>query len=124
MPTAGPLRLVAAFDDVAWDQDLTRSSPEGVIAAGRARRRYEQDGIVAHELRPCEADARDGTTLPNCFKTYLPPPAGRFGMVFQFRRADRRAVLMYLAFGVRHQPRESPAPTVYQLADQRLNEPA
>jgi hypothetical protein len=29
----------------------------------------------------CEAEGRDGTRLPACFKVYLPEPDGKFGMV-------------------------------------------
>ncbi len=103
-PATPPLRLATAFDALAWQQDLARSTDEGRNVARAARGRYEKDGILAHDLRPCEAGARDGTTLPGGFKAYLPPPAGRFGTVFQFRRAGDQAVLIYLAFGVRHHP--------------------
>ena len=64
----------------------------------------------------------DGTELPNCAKVYLPPPAGRFGMVFNLTiDSDGRPVLGFLAFGVRHEPRDSHSATVYQLAHEPLH---
>ncbi len=43
-------------------------------------------------------------------------------MVFEVVLAENRLRLEYVAFGVRHHPSNSRAPTVYQLADQRLND--
>jgi hypothetical protein len=59
--------------------------------------------------------------LLNCTKVYLPLPAGRYGMVFRAIKVDGRLCLAYLAFGVRHHPRGSLRPSVYQLAHQRLH---
>jgi hypothetical protein len=42
-------------------------------------------------------------------------------MVFQFRLDEDRLTLMYLAFGTRHHPRQSRAPTVYEIAHRRLH---
>jgi hypothetical protein len=41
--------------------------------------------------------------------------------VFSFEYDPHRPMFLYLAFGVRHHPRGSNAPTVYQIADRRLN---
>jgi hypothetical protein len=76
-------RLSAQFDAAAWEEDLARVSDAGRRAGTVARARYEQAGVPLSELRPCEEHARDGTSLPGCVKLYLPPPAGRFGMVFR-----------------------------------------
>ena len=57
-------------------------------------------------------------------KVYLPPPAGKFGIVFEIDRQAGSLVLAYLAIGVRHHPLDSHALTVYQLAHKRLNESA
>jgi hypothetical protein len=54
-------------------------------------------------------------------KIYLPRPAGKFGMVFRIELRDDKAILAYAAFGIRHHPRDSNAPTVYQIADGRLS---
>ena len=43
--------------------------------------------------------------LPDCAKVYLPPPAGRFGMIFRVIKVEDRPCLAYVAFGVRHHPR-------------------
>jgi hypothetical protein len=118
MPTP---RITARFAARAWKADLDQASPAGAEAARAARRRYTRNGVPFTELRRCEADARDGTSLPDCVKVYLPPPDGRFGMVFQFRLDGNKPTLMYLAFGVRHHPPASHAPTVYDIAHRRLH---
>jgi len=42
-------------------------------AVGRAaHRRLAREGIIASSLHPCEPQARGGTRLPGCVKTYLP----------------------------------------------------
>lgn len=114
-------RLAALFDDAAWAEDLARSTDPGRRAAAEARAGYERDGISLYDLRPCERHARDGTDLPNCVKVYLPPPAGPFGAVFRLKVLPSGLSLVYLAFGTRHHPRGSHAPTVYELAHQRLH---
>lgn len=43
-------------------------------------------------------------------------------MVFRFAVVDDSPLLEYLAFGVRHHPPESNAPTVYEIAHRRLND--
>jgi len=115
------LRLPARFDEEWWEADLARSSLAGQQAAEEARKEYESHGVARHELRPCEAEARDGTDLERCFKVYLPPPAGRFGMVFRPDVVDRQIALRYLAFGVRRHPPDSHSETVYQIAHRRLS---
>lgn len=50
----------------------------------------------------------------------LPPPDGKFGMVSRIERRDGKLRLVYAAFGVRQHPRGSNAPTVYQIAHDRL----
>jgi len=78
------------------------------------------DHFWSQSLRRCE-EGRDGTRLPICVKVYLPPPAGPFGMVFRIARDNVGTKLTLLAFGVRHPPRHSNAPSVYRLAHWRLN---
>jgi hypothetical protein len=114
-------RLAVLFDEAAWAEDLARSTDAGRRAATKARAEYERDGIPMVALRPCEREARDGTDLPNCVKAYLPPPAGPFGAVFRLKMLPEGLRLICLAFGTRHHPRGSHAPTVYELAHQRLH---
>jgi hypothetical protein len=121
MSTPEP-RFPARFDAHSWDEDLARTTPAGRQAAEAARRDYEADGIPASHLKPCDEEGRDGNNLPQCVKAYLPQPNGRFGIVFEAVRIDRRLRLEYIAFGVRHHPKDSHAATVYELAHQRLNE--
>jgi hypothetical protein len=111
----------AYFDQNAWEEDLERSTPAGRQAAEAARRDYERGGVPLERLRRVREHGADGTVLPNCAKVYLPPPVGRFGMIFRAISVEGRPRLAYLAFGVRHHPRSSRRPTAYQLAHQRLH---
>jgi len=110
----------AVFDDALFDFDVERTSDAGADAARAARKRFEGEGVLRDELRLCEAEGTEGTELPHCLKVYLPPPAGRFGMVFQVEIVAGRGQLRYIAFGVRHHPRESNAESVYEVAHRRL----
>ena len=112
--------LPARFDRDAWDEDLARASRGGRAAAQMARHGYELNGVPVDELRQVQEEGPDGTVLPQCVKVYLPDPAGKYGMVFEVVRTKRGLRLEYIAFGVRHHPRRSHAPTVYQLAHRRL----
>ena len=42
-------------------------------------------------------------------------------MVFTIDRKADKPTLLFLAFAVRHHPKRSHAPTVYEIAHQRLN---
>jgi hypothetical protein len=112
-----------AFDEDAWADDLRRASREARQVAERARRTYETDGVPIAELRRCETDATDGTSLEHCVKVYIPAPIGPHGMVFRIA-ADRagRLRLAYIAFGLRHPARNMRQPSVYAVADRRLRQ--
>jgi hypothetical protein len=115
-------RARAHFDADAWEEDLARATPTGRETAERARKDYERNGVQIAQLRRVAEHGQDRTVLPDCTKVYLPPPSGRFGMVFVLKfQPDGRPVLMFLAFGVRHHPPDSRRPTVYQIAHQRLH---
>jgi hypothetical protein len=120
MPPSDP-RLPVRFDPDPWDQDLARSTPAGDTTVQAARRNYEPNGIPVSHLKACEPEGRDGTSLPDCVKAYLPQPNGRFGMVFTIDREGDEPALLFLAFGVRHHPKGSHALNVYEVADRRLN---
>jgi hypothetical protein len=100
------------FDEGAFAEDTMRSGRAGAGALREARSQYEGEGVEIRSLRRCDSEGRDGTRLPACSKIYLPPPNGKFGMVFRFVRDADGLALRYLAFGVRHHPRASNAPTV------------
>lgn len=121
MAGSAPRDFPAHFDPDGWEEDLARATLAGREAAEAARRAYEQNGIPFEHLRSVEEEGRDGTVLPDCAKVYLPQPAGRFGMVFRAIKVDDRLHLACLAFGVRHPPKDSRRPTVYQLAHQRIH---
>lgn len=97
-----------------------RSGRAGAKVLRDARSQFERDGVEIKTLRRCDPEGRDGTKLPACFKVYLPPPNGKFGMVLRFVRDDDGLALRYLAFGIRHHPRDSNALTVYDVAHRRL----
>lgn len=119
MPTSNP-RFPARFDAQPWDDDIERSTPAGRTAAASARTDYEPNGIPRSHLRPCD-EGHDETHLPQCFKVYLPQPAGRFGMIFTIDKQADKLILTFLAFGTRHHPPNSHAPTVYDIAHKRLH---
>jgi len=98
-----------------------RSGRAGAEVLRKARAQFEQEGVEIKALRRCDLEGRDGTNLPACFKVYLPAPSGKFGMVFRFIRDSEGVALRYLAFGVRHHPRDSHAQTVYETAHRRLH---
>lgn len=110
------------FNEGAFAEDTMRSGRAGAQALREARSQFEREGVEIKVLRRCDPEHRDGTKLSACFKVYLPPPNGKFGMVFRFVRDADGLALRYLAFGVRHHPRDSNAPTVYEIADRRLHE--
>jgi hypothetical protein len=109
------------FNEGAFAEDTMRSGRAGAKALRDARSPFEREGIEIKMLRRCESESREGIKLPACVKVYLPPPAGKFGMVLRFVRDDQGLALRYLAFGIRHHPHNSNAPTVYEIAHRRLH---
>ncbi|HEX3174781.1 MAG TPA: hypothetical protein VHQ43_11260 [Solirubrobacterales bacterium] len=110
----------ALFDDVLIAEDIERASNTGREVALASRAEYERNGVPLNDLLPCEEEGPDGTVLAHCMKIYLPRPVGKFGMVFRIALREGKAQLVYAAFGVRHHPRDSHAPTVYEIAHNRL----
>lgn len=109
------------FNEGAFAEDTMRGGRAGAEALREARSQFERDGVEIKMLRRCDPEGRDGTKLSACFKVYLPAPNGKFGMVFRFVRDSEGLALRYLAFGVRHHPRDSNAQTVYEIAHPRLH---
>jgi hypothetical protein len=113
------------FDAVAWRNDMARASRAARRVAEASRNEFERIGVPIGLLKPCDAEGAGGTELAGCAKVYLPPPAGLHGMVLRFaRQADGRFTLAYAAFGLRHPPRDSRQPSVYEVAHRRLHPPA
>lgn len=108
------------FSEGAFADDTMQSGRAGAKALREARSKFEREGVEIKTLRRCDPEGREGVKLPTCFKVYLPPPNGKFGMVLRFIRDGEGLALRYLAFGVRHHPRDSNAPTVYEVAHRRL----
>ncbi len=115
-------RAPALFDDAAFAEDLQRAGDAGREVALGARSSFEESGVPVDELRACDAEGPGGTALLHCVKVRLPFPDGKFGMVFRIELRDGRSVLAFAAFGVRHHPKDSHAPTVYDIAHRRLHE--
>ncbi len=114
-------RAAALFDDAAFVEDLNRAGDTGREVALAAKNEYEHDGVPIDQLLACDDEGPDGTELANCMKIYLPRPAGKFGMVFRIELREGKSLLSYAGFGIRHHPRDSHAPTVYQIAHRRLH---
>ena len=109
------------FDASAFTVDLAHAGEAGKQIALATRERLERTGIAHDALRACQAESREGTRLPGCVKTYLPPPAGPWGMVFALAVDDDGPYLQHVAFGRRH-PLRPWQPSVYQVAERRLRE--
>lgn len=118
-----PARRFAAvvFDETAWSEDLRNATDAARAIATRTRRRLEREGQPIDALLLCDAEGSDGTSLPGCAKTYIPPPSGRWGLVYLIARNESdRLRLDHVAFGLRHPPRGRRR-SVYQIAHRRLH---
>jgi hypothetical protein len=121
-------RIEARFDEepFALDVDRYRRGSPARRVADAARRRFERDGVPLGLLLSCAEEGRDRTRLGGLVKIYLPamdePADDRpFGMVFDPIVGPASRWLSFVAFGTRHQPHDSHAPTVYALAHRRLH---
>jgi hypothetical protein len=112
------------FDDDALAEDLERLPASAEIALREFRKELRRHGgIPLSRLKACQAEARDGTRLGGCVKTYIPWPNGRFGAVFvAVTHPSRPLTLRAFAFGIRHHPSGSHAETVYEIASRRFNQ--
>jgi hypothetical protein len=121
-PDRGGARYGMLFDELAFAEDLRHASPAARDVARAARTRLERDGAGLDELWRCDPEHREGTRLPNCVKTYLPGPGGRWRMIFEavYDRAAGELRLAYLAFGVGH-PEHPWQPSAYDVAHHRLH---
>lgn len=110
------------FDGVAWEEDMRRASTPGRAAAAAARREYDTAGVPIVALQACDPEGPGGTRLRRCMKVYLPAADRPHGMVFEITRdSSGRLRLAYAAFGLRHPPRQSRQPSVYEVAHRRLS---
>jgi len=111
------------FDGDAIESDLARLPSAAALALQLLRRDIDKaGGLPLSRLNSCQAEGRDGTKLGGCVKTYVPWPDGRYGLVLiAVEHPTRPWGLRAVALGVRHQPRGSNAPTVYQIAHRRLH---
>jgi hypothetical protein len=114
------------FPAAVWSEEVERyasRSPKRQ-SAERARREIEAGRSHLNLLR-CEAEGREGTSLPNCWKGYVPidalgASAAPFGFVFRLMAIDGRPTLRFLAFGERH-PGSPRTKSVYERAHKRLH---
>jgi len=116
-PTRSP---PVPFDPGAWSEDMARASAAAREVALVARKDFETAGVPIDRVKPCDPEGAGGTALDHCVKVYLPAPAGPHGMVFEIVRIRGRLRLIYAAFGLRHPPRESRQPSVYEVAHRPL----
>ena len=101
---------------------MTRHATEAARKAiERAIAHLSADGVPVGALRPCDAEARDGTRLGGCTKLYIPQPDGRWGAVFTIDMAAAPTPsLLLLAVGERH-PSQPWKLSVYEVAHRRLH---
>ncbi|MGB7684954.1 MAG: hypothetical protein WBL45_04140 [Solirubrobacterales bacterium] len=111
----------ALFDAASFAEDLNRASDTGRDVALAARSDFEQNGVPVAPLLACEEEGPEGTSLAHCVKIRLPHPDGKFGMVFRIELHEGQSRLAFAAFGIRHHPPDSNAPTVYEIAHRRLH---
>jgi hypothetical protein len=101
-------------EDLAHASESARAAIEPMVA------RLQDSGDPALWLKRCEQEAQDGTSLPGCVKMYIPQPDGQWGAVFLGTTVNGTLTLILLAVGERH-PTVAWRPSVYQVADRRLN---
>ena len=101
-------------EDLAHAGEAARAAIEPMVA------RLRESGAPVRWLKRCEEEARDGTSLPGCVKMYIPQPDGQWGAVFLGTTVNGTLTLILLAVGERH-PTVAWRPSVYQVADRRLN---
>lgn len=111
----------AIVDEETLAEDLAHASESARAAIEPMVARLEDSGAPARWLKRCEEDARDGTSLPGCVKMYIPQPDGQWGAVFLGTTVNGTLTLILLAVGERH-PSVTWRPSVYQVADSRLND--
>ena len=123
MATSGRrARARVEFDDLAWNADLAGASAAAREVATHARTRLEAEGQPIDELRPCQTDGPEATSLPGCVKAYQPPPDGPWGIVYRIaRRPGEPTFLAVIAFGQRHPSASTRQPSVYARAHRRLH---
>lgn len=107
------------MDEEAFAEDLASASEAAKAAIEPEIRSLEAEGAPVASLRPCEAEAQDGTQLPGCVKRYIPQPDGRWGAVFSIDSEASKPALVLLAVGERH-PGRPWKPSVYEIAHRRL----
>lgn len=123
---AGRTPFPVEFGVAVWRREVERLAPRSPErqTAERARREIEAGRSNLHLIR-CEAEGREGTSLPFCWKLYLPldamgSSAAPFGFVFHLSGIHRRPVLQLIAYGERH-PSNPRTKSVYQRAHRRLH---
>lgn len=109
------------MDPTALAEDLARATKAARAAIEAAVREFEAEGVAVASLRPCEAEAHEGTRLGGCVKHYIPQPKGRWGAVFSIDRAADKPALLLLAVGERHPDRPWRS-SVYEIAHRRFNQ--
>jgi hypothetical protein len=128
VPTSGrgARRVAVVITARVWRAEVERFDPRSParLAAERERRRLVSSGLALADLRRCEAEAADGTSLPGLVKVYVPiddaPPSERpYAFVLSPAYGETTPALALVAFGERHPARG--ARSVYERAHKRLH---
>jgi hypothetical protein len=64
------------FDVDLWAGDMIRASAAAREVAARRWGALDSQGVQIDQLRPCDPEAPDGTSLPHCVKVCLPTAGG------------------------------------------------
>jgi hypothetical protein len=107
-------------DERVLAEDLGHATNAARTAIEPAIRKLGQGGVAVNTLRPCDAEARDGTRLGGCVKHYIPQPDGQWGAVFSIDSEAAKPALLLLAVGERH-PAKPWQRSVYEIAHRRLH---
>ncbi len=108
------------FDESILAIDSERLPDTAAAALQGLRTEVNRSGGISQErLKRCLGEARDGTDLTGCVKTYVPWPDGPWGIVFRVGEDSKRPLALYtIAYGRRHP--QADRVSVYQLAHKRL----
>lgn len=120
----GARRVAVRISPTVWREEVERFSQRAGarVAAERARRRLEEDGLSLVDVERCADEGPEGTRLGGLVKVYVPiaqtPPSQRpFGFVLSPGRDEQGPYFALVAFGERH-PRRG-VRSVYERAHKR-----
>lgn len=119
--STAPARICAgAFDDVFWEDDMSRESAAAAPLMRSYRSSVERYGQAVSLLEGVRQD--DPLGLPAARRSTSPtPPGAAASSIASSAQEDDQLTLGYLAFGQRHPSASSSKWAVYELAFARLH---